>query len=110
MSLFHRVDQVQSQADSLNDLIYTAPAPAGDDFTRSAYGLTPRQCERLGVTFLKYQDQVLTPWATRRLESRLSKSRSALAYYIDFQHLTAMLRLYYQDQPNLKTPLPACPV
>jgi hypothetical protein len=110
MSLFHRVDQVQSQADSLNELIYDRPSPSEDDFIKTTYGLTTRQCERLGVTFLKYQDQVLGPWSVRRFENRLKKKHSILAYFLDFQHLTVMLKLYYQGQPEFKTPSPACPV
>lgn len=107
MSLFHKVDQVQSQADSLNELIYDTSSPSDDDFTKSAYGLSARQCERLGVTILKYQDQALGTWAVRRLESRLNKRRNVLAYYLDFQHLTVMLKLYYHGQPEFKMPVPA---
>jgi hypothetical protein len=110
MSLFRKVDQVQSEADSLNDLIYRRPSQGPYHYSERIYGLTPRQCERLGVVFLKYQDEVLSPWAIRRLENRLKNRRSVLAYYIDFQHLTVMLRLYYSGLPELDLPLSAGPV
>ncbi len=103
MSLFYKVNQVQNQADSLNELIYGSEFPSDDAFAQKTYGMTYRQCERLGVMILKYQDETLGTLAVRRLQHILNKNSKAMAYYMDFQQLTAMLILYYHTQANTQT-------
>lgn len=97
MSLFHRVDQVQQQTDSLNELIY-GDSFSESDFLKRTYQMTPRQCERLALTLLKYQDEALSAFAFYRLQRLLNTNRGALAYFVDFQQLTAMLVLYFRSE------------
>ena len=106
MSLFHKVDRVKQQTDSLNELIYGSDTAYTDDFARRTYQMTAHQCERLGILLLKYQDEMLGRFALRRLERLLNTNPKALAYFVDFQYLTAMLVMYYrrEAQSPVKTP------
>jgi len=103
MSLFHKVDHLRQQTDSLNELIYGSEVPSERDFCRQTFGMTPRQCERLSITLLKYQDEELGPFAVRRLEHLLNKDPKAMNYFLDFQQLTAMLILYFRAERNAQT-------
>lgn len=98
MSLFRKVDDVTTQTDRLNDLIYGRPEPSERDFLREKYGMSPRQCQKLGVMILKYHDDVLESSNIRRLQRLLDNDTKVFSYYLDFQQLTVMLILHFRSK------------
>ena len=62
--------------------------------------------ERLGVLLLKAQDDVLENRYLLRMQKWLLCDENALRYYVDFQHLTALLHFHFN--PNLFHVHPPC--
>lgn len=104
ISLFHKVDLLKQQTDSLNELIYDSEFLTESDLCYETFGMTPRQCERLSTALLKYQDNALGSLGLRRLERLLNKDPKAMNYYMDFQQFTATLILYFRAERNAQSP------
>lgn len=102
LSVFKRVDTVQHQVDDLLHLLFTAKRQCNDNCQDSFHGLSPRQCERLGVKILKLQDGVLSPNSRRRFYKTLLSDNASALYYFDFMELTRMLYALYQPQSAMQ--------
>ena len=55
------------------------------------------QHERLGIMLLKLQDGALEDRYLLRMEKWLLCDEAAMRYYVDFQSLTAMLHLHFNE-------------
>lgn len=54
--------------------------------------------ERLGTMLLKLQDGVLEDRYLLRMEKWLLCDKAAMRYYVDFQSLTAMLHVHFNEK------------
>jgi len=103
LSIFKKVDTVQQQVDELTGMIDgVAGGDSTEQYFRQTYGLTQRQCERLGVMILKQQDNCLSRRQTARLHRWVKSDNGAARYNLHFQELTLMLYAYFQ-------PAQSCP-
>lgn len=101
LSIFRRVDDVQQQVDELTGMIDSVSGESDQDFCQKSYGLSHRQCVRLGVMILKMQDNCLSRRGTTRFCRWIESNNGAALYHLHFQELTLMLYAYFQ--PNSKS-------
>lgn len=90
----HKIESFKTQIDSLIDVVKDAFAKSPE--------LPDSAKKRLGVMILKMQDGVLEAKYVNRLGKWLCADRQALKYYVEFQNLSALLRMYYKDESRVQ--------
>lgn len=93
--MFRQVEKLQKAVNNLLGLC----TEAGDKAVQKDGDLSPEDSrhERLGVMLLQVQDGVLEERYFRRMEKWLLCDEAAMRYYIDFQSLTAMLQMHFNE-------------
>ena len=102
--MFHKIDKIQNLVNSLLDLCSDAGAEVPSD--SSSCDGREQKYEDLGVMILKAQDGDLSHRSMRELQRWMANDSQALRHYIDFQHLSVMLRFYFcPDAFRFKLPI-----
>ena len=87
--MFEKIDNLQAEVNDLLELC----ADAGVEV--DPVGPEESKRQRLYVLILKMQDGALHPRYVHRLQQWLACDRRALTDYVDFQHLTVLLKEHY---------------
>ena len=94
--MVHR--QIEKLQNMVNNLLGLC-AETGAETTQEEADLSSEntQHERLGVMLLQLQDGLLKERYVRRMEKWLLCDKDALRYYVDFQNLTALLHMHFNE-------------
>jgi hypothetical protein len=94
--IYRQIEKLQKMVDSLLGLCAGGTTKAALE----EISLSPQdgRYERLGTMLLKAQDGVLEDRYLLRMEKWLLCDETALRYYVDFQNLTALLNMHFNEK------------
>lgn len=98
LSLFKKIDHVQGQVDDLTDTLDDTTDNHDRAFSGLTYGMSQRQCLRLGVMILKLQDDCLSTRSRRKFPKLINANKGAARYYFEFQEQSLMLHALFRPE------------